>query len=154
MPDTTTPNPIQDTAWTRALAKLQAALVSPDDEAAFDALTEAYEAGVHKGMERAAAQLPPTDERWRDFTIEPFSVPDLDGNAASLLCRSDDMCEEQQTAWENDPRRHTIGEWVDWAKKHAAEHARDEAEDEAEDAAHVCDELCVDSAATTQEPTP
>jgi hypothetical protein len=57
MPDTTTPEPIQDTAWTRALAKLRSALAGyiGQDEA-LDALTEAYEAGIHVGLNRAAPE--------------------------------------------------------------------------------------------------
>lgn len=69
------------------------------------------------------APLPPVsdepDERWRDFTVEPFALDDVP--AVSLLCRADDMCEEQQTSLQ-DQRYATLGQWVDWAKGHAAQH--------------------------------
>ncbi len=63
---------------------------------------------------------------WRDYTVHTGGADTPSG--VVVVCRSVDECDEGEY---NERGRHlTLGEAVDWAKRHAAEHAKGEVEDE------------------------
>ena len=81
-----------------------------------------YQAAVREVLSLLASPtaVPQADEpSWRDYSIHQYGDAEID---VAVLCRSDGGCEEHLP---NAAGRYlTLGEAVDWAKKHVVEHVR------------------------------